>query len=114
MAAWNSGLTKAQINQIERVQKCALAIILEEHYVDYNNALETLEIESLSDRRTDLCLKFATKSLKHNKYSDWFCSSEKTVNTRIVKQNLKPVHYRLERFNKSPLSYLTRLLNSNQ
>ena len=83
-------------------------------HVVYKNALNTLDIESLSDRRTDLCLKFATKSLKHNKYSDWFCSSEKTVNTRIVKQNLKPVHYRLERFNKSPLSYLTRLLNENQ
>ena len=31
---WNSGLTKTQINQIERVQKCALA-----NYVSYDHAL---------------------------------------------------------------------------
>ena len=29
VAVWNPGLTKAQINQIETVQKCALAVILD-------------------------------------------------------------------------------------
>ena len=28
VAVWNSGLTKGQVSQIERVQKCALAVIL--------------------------------------------------------------------------------------
>ena len=32
VAAWNPRINMAQISQLERVQKCALAIILEEKY----------------------------------------------------------------------------------
>ena len=112
VAAWNYGLTKNQTNQIERVQKAAFAIILGKDYINYNNALTKLKMKSLSERRYDLCLKFAQKSLKHDKYANWFCeSSSKTVNTRSSKPELKPVQARLKRFEKSPLSYLTGLLN---
>ena len=58
VAAWNSGLTKAQVNQLERVQKCALAIILQEDYSSYSRALSTSNLESLQVRRHALCLKF--------------------------------------------------------
>ena len=39
-----------------------------EQYVNYDNALTVLEMKSLSNRRTQLCLKFAKKSEKHSKY----------------------------------------------
>jgi hypothetical protein len=51
VAAWNSGLTKVQINQLERVQKCALAIILQEDYVSYSPAQSSVNLESLQDSR---------------------------------------------------------------
>ena len=35
---WNAGLTRAQENQIERVQKCSLAIILSKNFHDYEHA----------------------------------------------------------------------------
>jgi hypothetical protein len=97
VAAWNSGLTKIHISQLERVQKCAFAIILEKNYLSYDNALNTLEMRTLSERRHDLCLKFATKSLKHDKFSHWFCENDsKGVETRSIKPNLIPAQARLQ------------------
>ena len=51
-----------------RVQRCALYIIIGENYKSYSNALEILELETLEERRFRLCEKFAKKSLKHEKY----------------------------------------------
>ena len=114
VAAWNPGLTLIQRNQIERVQKCAFAIILGCNYASYSDSLKILERKSLHDRRNDLCLKFAQKSLGHEKYSHWFCkSSSQGADTRSTKTKFKPVHARKSRLKKSPLSYLTRLLNEN-
>ena len=112
VAAWNSGLTKVQISQLERVQKCAFAIILDRNYLSYENSLKKLQMQTLSERRHDLCLKFATKSLKHEKFTHWFSEYDaKGVETRSIKPNLKPAQARLHRFEKSPLFYLTKLLN---
>ena len=49
---------------IERVQKIAAAIILGPKYSDYNQALEDLDLEPLSDRRVSLTQKFAKKTEK--------------------------------------------------
>ena len=55
-------------------------------HLTYENALVILNIPKLSVRRKDLCLKFALKASKNNKYSAWFqetikisknCSQEK-------------------------------------
>ena len=116
--AWNPGLTKQEIKQIERVQKAAMYIILGDEYESYSNALETLNCEPLETRRENLCIKFAEKSLKHEKYGKWFRKSSDELslhNTRASKRkqpNLVPVPYRTDRYRDSPLPYLTRLLNS--
>ena len=60
---WHSGLTLENKASIERVQKSALAIILGKRYINYGNALSTLNLERLCARRENLCLKFAKKSL---------------------------------------------------
>ena len=52
---WHSSLSKANVNDIERVQKSALKLILRE-CSDYENALKELDIESLYNRRERLCL----------------------------------------------------------
>ena len=115
VAAWSCGLTKAQCRQIERVQKCALAIILQEDYINYSDALKNMNLKSLEDRRYDLCLNFAKKAQKHPKFSRWFCPSQiVSVETRSVKPTFKYVQARTDRFYKSPIAYLTRLLNENK
>ena len=89
VAAWNSGLSKAQINQLERVQKCAMAIILQEEYRSYSNALSSVQLESLQERRHVLCLKFARKAQKHPKFEKWFCPNNQTgADTRSIKKAL--------------------------
>ena len=112
VAAWNSGLTKGQVSQIEQVQKCVLAIILEKDYLNYENALVVSGLERLDKRRNDLCLTFAKRAQKHPKLSKWFCKNEQAgVGTRSTKTTFKPVKARTGRYEKSPIAYLTRLLN---
>ena len=74
--AWHSGLTIAQSEDIERVQKVAVSIILSNFengtsQYSYNSALVILNIDHLSTRRENLCLKFARKSVK-SRHSEIF------------------------------------------
>ena len=103
--AWSPGLTVSNANQIERVQKAAFAIILGESYSSYSGALLKLKMETLVDRRQALCLNFAKKAYKHEKFSQWFNQSEADLKFHEVKT-------RTSRYWKSPLPYLTDLLNN--
>ena len=116
---WQSGITKSEKNQIERVQKCALYVILGNQYTHYSEALELVNCESLEDRRVKICEKFVKKSANHPKYHNWFRMDENSVNERYTrkakkcsKQKYHSVQYRTERYKNSPLPYLTELLNT--
>ena len=111
--AWNAAITQTEMKDIERVQKTALHIILGESYQSYRNALEIVGLESLDARRHKLCLKFAKKSVDHPKHKTWFKPSIKTANTRQDQDKYCPVYSNHSRFDKSPISYLTKLLNSD-
>ena len=69
-------------------------------------------LESLAERRIKLCTKFAKKALGNEKHSHWFTRNMKKVNTRSKPDLLKMPRYRCERFRRSPIPYLTSLLNS--
>ena len=114
--AWTSGLNKDMINQIERIQKCAFAIILDERYTSYEKALKVLSKPSLSSRRMDINLSFAKKCQKNERYEHWFITntpSEIRNKTRSENTKLLPVQARTGSFLKSPIAYLTQLLNEN-
>jgi hypothetical protein len=114
---WTSGLTQAEVSQIERVQKAAFAIILDMKYTSYVRALTYLNRITLSTRRTELNLKFAKKCLTSEKYQHWFCQNKPTEQiskTRSIDTNLLvPVEGRTKGFLKSPIAYLTRLINED-
>ena len=104
--------------QAERVQKCALHVILGDAYESYNQATTMLAVEKLHVRRLQLCLTFAKKCEKNVKYATWFKLSESskpsTINTRgglNKKPKYTPVTCRTERYEKSPIPFLTELLN---
>ena len=88
VAIWNSGLTKREINDIEKVQKVALKIILDENYISYDVACTLMNVTPLEYRRTDLATSFAIKLYKSPRSHEFFTPAEKFVNTRSDHQLL--------------------------
>ena len=69
---WNSSLSQENSDDLERVQKSAVRIILGKDYVNYEEALERVDLESLKDRREILSKIFAKKCLENKKTRDKF------------------------------------------
>ena len=65
---WHSRLSKKNENDIERVQKSAVKLIMKENHSDNKNGLKTLGIETLFERREKLCLKFPKKMFRDRKF----------------------------------------------
>ena len=115
--AWHSGLTVKQSEDIERVQRVAVSIILSDCNTglcdfSYDMALVTLDLEPLHVRREKLCLTFARKTLK-SRHSDMFLENGSQHLTR-GKQTYVEQRSNTTRCYKSPLNYLTRLLNGKE
>ena len=108
---WNSFLTGEDIAKLERLQKTALHIILGDQYKSYSSALKATRLSKLSERRRKTCMKFAKRAQKNTKFSKWFKPNPK-VQRRVKQPKFCPVICKKQRFKKSPLSYLTGLLNS--
>ena len=109
---WHSGLSAEDSENIERVQKTSLKIILKDAYKSYENALQVLELESLFSRREILCYNFAKKCLKNPKMKHFFVLNDKKhqMETR-KKEKYKVNHAKTDRFKKSSIIYMQRLLN---
>ena len=109
---WHPSLTVVDKVGIERVQRAALQVILGYDYRSYASALEVSNLSTLEDRRKKLCSKFASKSVKHPKHRNWFKVNTKVTVTRQKQPKFCHVISRTLRFANSPISYLTRILNS--
>ena len=109
---WNCSLTKDDSCEIERVQKSFLHIVLEKSYLNYDEALEKFQMETLEKRRKQICEKFAIKASKHPKHQTWFKKNNDPVGTRSDKTNYMKPLARLQRYKDSPIPYLTKLLNN--
>ena len=79
--------------------------------MSYKEALKFLNLETLEFRRNKLSLKFALKTEKHEKFKSWFNPIFKNVETRSSNKKYYDVKANTTRFQKSPLSFLTRILN---
>jgi hypothetical protein len=106
-----SQLLLAEQMDIKRIQRSVAHIILGHRYLSYKEALKTLNLESLQGRRSKLCLKFARKSEKNVKFEKWIKQSYPKPNKRQEKFKYCDVVARHTRFEKSPLSSLTKMLN---
>ena len=108
---FHSMMTLEDSNDIERVQKNVVRIILAERYTNYEDGLTILGLETLLERRKTLCLNFALKCLGSSKYNGWFQKTPKIeYNIRETREFLEP-QCQLDRYMDSPIPYLTRLLN---
>ena len=108
-------MTQKNGNDLERIQKAALKVILKGRYQNYSEALSTLRIKSLKDRRDELCLKFAKSCLKIEKFKKFFPLNKKDHimsmrnSERFALEKCGSIRYR-----DSALPYMKRLLNKYQ
>ena len=110
---WHYSLTDEDTKNLERVQKVACSVILDSDYSGYQNALCSLKLQSLHERREFLCLKFAKACVKHPKVSELFpLNPDVTPNIRNrEKFFVEPT--RTDRLLHSTIPQLQRALNRN-
>ena len=96
---WHSGLTNKLSNDIERVQRVAVGIILSD--VPYAQACTTLGLKPLNIRRLELCEQFAASTASdESRHKDLFqlvrnkrLKKVNTGNTTAVKKDFTKVLY---------------------
>ena len=72
VAIWNSGLTKGQVKDLEKIQKVALKVILGDEYKTYELACDLFEITPLFEPRFEICKNFAVKLYQSDRSCDFF------------------------------------------
>ena len=111
---WHSALTEENSDTLERVQKCALKLILGNKYENYEKALETLNLEKLNERRERLCLVFAKKCLQNEKTADMFPKNKNKSNMETRNsEEFKVNHANTDRYKYSAIPHMQRLLNND-
>ena len=88
------------------MQKVALKLILK--------ALPFLDLETLKDRRINLCLAFAKKCLGNPKMKQLFPPNNR-IHTMFPRdhEHFQVYHANTERMKNSPIIYMQNLLNQN-
>ena len=111
---WHSGLTKQNRNDLERVQKTAVKVILGIKYNNYEEGLKYLKLDSLEDRRKKLSLNFAKKSVRNEKVKSFFpLNKNKFKNTRNS-EKYKVNQFKTNRYKNSSIVYMQNLLNQDE
>ena len=107
---WSSSITKGQEYDLERVQKVALRVILDESYLSYADALESTGLKTLKERRRDLSLTFAKKCTRKEATQSMFPLNPAQVNTR-KRETFKVTQARTSRLASPAIPAMQRQLN---
>ena len=110
---WHSSLTQENSDDLERIQKSAIKIIMGSSYQSYMKSLELLDLETLSQRREHLCLNFAKACVKNPKLNDMFPRNTKQHEMETRKQEVYKVAY-TQRYRNSAIVYMQNLLNEHE
>ena len=114
---WHSSLSKENSQDLERVQKAAVRIIMGKDYKNYEDALDKIGLDSLIDRRESLSLRFAKKCVEseNERCNEIFKHKQKPHTMKTRKEEYFTVKYaNTERLKKSAVPYLQRLLNHSK
>ena len=110
---WHYSINQEEVMDLERVQKAACKVILNFRYTDYSQALKLLHLDTLTDRRNTLCLKFAKGCLKHEQTKNMF-PLNKSDNPNIrLKEKYHVQHAKRGRLLNSSIPQLQRALNND-
>jgi hypothetical protein len=112
---WHSSCTEENSSDLERVQKSAVKVMLQDQYNGYQNGLAKLGLENLNQRRENLCLEFAKKCTKHEKLQHMFPKHQKehSMETRY-NEVYKVQHANTSRLQNSAIIYMQKLLNDDE
>ena len=84
-----------------------------DNYEGYDNALKSLRLEKLKDRRESLCLSFAKKCLRNEKVKSMFPLNRNKRSLR--NQNNFIIKFAAtERYRKSAVPHMQNLLNEHE
>ena len=112
VAAWNYAITQEECEDIERVQKVAVKIILKDDYSNYEESLTLVRLEKLQFRKRQLCLKFAKKCLNNEKTAAMFPVNPSYISDLTRYSGKKKVNFaHTDRLMYSAIPALQRLLN---
>ena len=107
---WAGAITKRQSHVLTRVQRKAVAAITPK---EYHKACQDLKLEMLPERRSMISKKFAEKTVKKSRHQDIFELLPNPPTTRRGKKRWKVPISHTRRHQKSPVPYLTSLLNNS-
>ena len=83
-------------------------------YKGYRKSLLELDIETLDERRENLCLNFAKRCLKNEKARKMFPMNHKDHTMKTRNNDIFKVQFaNTERLQKSALIYMQKLLNED-
>ena len=109
---WNGRLGTKDIEQVEKIQKKCLKLILKNNYNSYDDARLTLNLDTLEERRLKLSLNFVKKAAKY--HPTMFPAKNQTRDTRFSAKNpLEVPKFKTELHKNSGKFYLTRLFNEH-
>ena len=113
---WHSSLTQDNENDLERVQKAAVKVILGKEYPEnYEQALVRGDLDTLKERRIKLCKEFAKKYLQNEKTEGIFKRNSTKCKIKTRKINIYKIkHANTSRFQNSAVIYMQNLLNSRK
>ena len=109
---YHSMLTQDNTNDIERIQKIVLRVILDDRYLDYHQACLSFHVQSLQIRRVKLSLNFGLKCLTSNNHKHLFKLNNSHTSIRNPDKFDVPFA-KTSRYFDSPKLYITRLLNAH-
>ncbi|KAI8513803.1 hypothetical protein Bbelb_081270 [Branchiostoma belcheri] len=111
---YHHNLTREQSATLERVQRRACRTILGRHYTDYASALQLCGLETLEQRRTCLCRKFAASLQASERTADLLPRTRAEThgrNLRNAKALTLPIS-RTSRYRNSAVPSMIRILNT--
>ena len=83
---WHGSLIVEHRDSLEQLQKNALRVILKDSFINYENAFEKLNLETVEARREKLSIKFALKCNRNCHAKDRFRQKTKLhqMNLRVT------------------------------
>ena len=112
---WGTSLTKENKEDLERTQKTFSKLVLREKYKNYENALIILNLETLEQRRIELCRRFAKNGIMNNTLNDLFPLNNKKHRMNNRKQNIYKVNFaNTNRLKSGSVISMQKLLNEEQ
>ena len=121
---WHSGLSNSETYMLESLQKKALGLILGTIYIDhrryyklngqpvnYETALDHLQLQSLQKKRKELTLKFAIITFKNDIHRGFFEPPASTRTGTRSNNNVQEKSFKSTRYYNSEIPYMSRELN---